>query len=280
MRRVCILLLASVGILAAQPPHRAHAQSIWMTRDGKDVSMIEFLHPSEDYVDTGTFNGAYFLSGRVRISPSLTFVDQVPFASHHAVRTFYDYQLNTFVTGDVVESGVGNIYLGIEGTRPSCRIFGEGGVRLPLASDEKLFADYEGSIADARRSQAFFPKTISFEGAANFVSDPASDRTYRIRLSPFLEYDRDNSASRLSGNYSGQVGYRTSAVRVGAAISGRLQITSYQAGPLPGRSQNQFEFHSDFLSGPIRPGLEAKIPIGNWSHGLGTVVGASLTWIR
>jgi len=280
MRRVWILLLASAGVLAAHLPHRAHAQSIWMTREGRDVSMIEFLHPSEDFVDTDTFNGAYFLSGRVRISPSLTFVDQVPFASHHAVRTFYDYQLNGFVTGDVKESGVGNIYLGVEGTRPESRIFGEAGLRLPLASGEKLFAADQGVIADVRRSQAFFPKTISFEGAVNFVSEAASPLTYRLRLNPILEYDRNSSSSRLSGSYSGQVGYRISAVRVGAAISGRMQITNYPSGPLPGRTQNQLELHSDFLSGPIRPGFEAKIPLGDWGQGLGTVVGASLTWIR
>jgi len=275
-RTLFLLLLAGTLVAAPRP---ASAQSIWMPREGKHVNMLEFLHPSEDHIDSDTFTGGFFLSGRTAISPSLTFVDQVPFAHHSAVRTYYDGTINGFVTADVRESMVGNIYLGIEGTPRTSRIFGEGGVRLPLASIEKPFAAGAGALADVRRAQAFFPKTISLESAVNFWSGPDTELHYRLRISPVIEFDREEATSRLTANYSGQIGYHGSALRLGTAISGRVAITN-SYGPLTSRSLNQIEFHSDFLAGPLRPGIELKIPFGRLSQGVGTVMGASLIWIH
>ena len=279
MRRACILVFAAAGLLAAHLPRQAFAQSIWMTREGKHADMLEFILPAEDD-DADALTGALFVSGRTALSHSLTFVDQVPFARYSAPgRVFYNYTINDFVTADVNESMVGNIYLGIEGTPATGRIFGEGGVRLPLASDRKPFAASMGAEADLRRLQAFSPKTVCIESALNVRSSPESRTTYRFRISPILEFDTDRATSHIVTNYSGQVGYQRPSLRVGGAISGRANFTNDGYSVL---DQNlvQLEFHSDFLSGPFRPGIDVRVPLGTWSESAGTVVGANFTWVR
>ena len=280
MRRTWTLLVFAVlATVAASLPQRASAQSIWMTREGEQSVMLEFVHPVEDD-DADALSGALFMSGRTALSHSLTFVDQVPFARYSAPgRVFYNYKINDFVTADVNEGMVGNIYLGIEGTPATSRIFGEGGVRLPLASDRKPFAASMGAEADLRRLQAFSPKTVCIESAVNVRSLPGTKTTYRIRISPILEFDTDRTTSHIVTNYSGQVGYQLPSLRLGAAISGRANFTNDGYSVL---DQNlvQLEFHSDFLSGPVRPGIDVRVPLGTWSESAGTVVGANFTWVR
>ena len=174
---------------------------------------------------------------------------------------------------------LGNIYLGIEGTSPSSRIFGEGGIRIPLASDRKPFAAGTGIQADVRRSQAFLPNTVSIESAVNLWSGPVPGLRYRFRLSPVLEYDTERSASRFAGNYSAQVGYERPSLRIGAAISGRIIFTNLTYSILDG-NLSQIEFHSDFLPGSLRPGIDVRVPLGALRQDAEAVLGANLTWIR
>lgn len=238
--------------------------------------MLEFLRPENDGADALT--AAMFLSGRTALSSSLTLVGQVPFARHSTQGIFYDYYLG-LAPYDIDEATIGNLYLGIEGTPKSGRIFGEGGVRIPLASDSKPFAASTGIVADVRRSQAFFANTLCVESAANFVSNPQAEFGYRLRISPVLEYDVDATSSRLATNYSGQIGYLRPEVRVGAAFSGRVDVTNVYRS-LSSRTQNQIELHADFLRGSVRPGVDVKVPVGDWRSGVGSVLGVSLTWTR
>jgi len=279
MRRARALLVLAVMATAATPVSRVSAQSIWLTREGKHAVMLEFILPAEDNT-ADALTGALFVSGRTALSQSLTFVGQVPFARFSAPgMVFYNYTINDFVTADVDESTIGNVYLGIEGTPATSRIFGEGGVRLPLVSDKKPFAASMGAEADLRRLQAFSPNTVCIESAVNVRSLPDSKVTYRLRISPILEFDADRSTSQIVTNFSGQVGYQRPSMRVGTAISGRADFGSTGYSILD-RNLVQLEFHSDFLSGPLRPGIDVRIPLGTWSESAGTVVGANFTWVR
>jgi hypothetical protein len=280
MRRArALLVLAVIATTATAMPRQASAQSIWLTREGKHAVMLEFILPTEDD-NADALTGALFVSGRNALSHSLTFVGQVPFARFSAPgRVFYNYTINGFVTADVNETMMGNVYLGIEGTPSTSRIFGEGGVRLPLASDRKPFAASMGAEADLRRLQAFTPNTVCIESAVNVRSLPDSKVAYRLRISPILEFDTDRSTSQILTNFSGQVGYQRPSVRVGGAISGRADFGN-NGYSLLDRNLVQLEFHSDFLSGPLRPGIDVRVPLGTWSESAGTVVGANLTWVR
>jgi len=279
LRARALFVLAIIATVAAALPQRASAQSIWMTREGKHAVMVEFILPA-DNDNADALSGALFVSGRTALSRSLTFVGQVPFARYSAPgMVFYNYTINGFVIGDVDETMMGNVYLGIEGTPATSRIFGEGGVRLPLASDRKPFAASMGAETDLRRLQAFSPNTVCIESAVNVRSLPDSRFTYRLRISPILEFDTDRSTSQIVTNFSGQVGYQRPSLRVGAAISGRADFGN-NGYSLLDQNLVQLEFHSDFLSGPLRPGIDVRVPLGTWSESADTVVGANLTWVR
>jgi hypothetical protein len=62
-------------------------------------------------------------------------------------------------------------------------------------------------------------------------------------------------------------------------MSGMALVTD-DSGNLGSRTRNQLEIHADFLPGPIRPGLDLHIPLGNEAELAPAVVGVSVSWTK
>lgn len=281
-----LFLLAAATVLAfgAITAPTATAQSLWMPRDGDRTVMLEVLQPSLEYFDSEIFSAAFFLSGRVAVSPRLSVVGELPFARHKS--TYF-----IFFPSDVSSSTIGNPYAGVEYKLGSGPAFLEFGVRPPLAQDDELLAVFTGYAADVARWEAFTPDRFAIQPAFNVREITPSKIALRLRVSPTVTIPTGNSSekTKLYGIYSFQIGYEGSKVRIGAGMGGRAQITDepgvtsldfFGFGNLGERTASQFGLHADFLSGRIRPGLDLHLPLGGMGDSVPLVVGASVAWTR
>ena len=284
MSRPTFALQAIVGILAvalaAIAPTPAAAQSLWMQRDADHTVALEFLRPSLEGVDSDVLSGAYFLSGRTALSPRIALVGELPYVSHSSTQTFTDF-LGNEITESVSSSTIGNPYVGMEARLGNGPAFLELGARPPLASDEEFEAFVTGVVSDVTRFATFLPDAASIQMAVNLREITPSNLVYRLRFCPtVLIPTGDNSGdTELLTMYSFQIGYHGRVARVGGGMSGMALVTE-DSGNLGSRTRNQLEIHADFLPGPIRPGLDLHLPLGNEAELAPAVVGVSVSWTR
>src|SRR6185436_17870611 len=139
------LLAAALGAGIASP---AMAQSLWMPRNGDRTVMLEVLQPSLEGFDSELFSDAFFLSGRVALSPRLAVVGELPFARHKSTYL-------VFFPENLSSNTIGNPYAGVELKLGSGLAFLELGVRPPLVADDELLASFTGKASDVARWEAF-----------------------------------------------------------------------------------------------------------------------------
>lgn len=282
--RLLLLAVATAAALSAITASSATAQSLLMPRDGDRTVMLEVLQPGLEGFDSELFSAAFFLSGRVAVSPQLSVVGELPYARHRS--TYF-----VFFPENVSGNTIGNPYAGVEYKLGSGPAFLEFGIRPPLAQDDELLAVFTGYASDVARWEAFTPDRFAIQTAFNVREITQSKVALRLRVSPTVAIPTGNSSekTKLYGIYSFQIGYEASKVRIGAAMSGRSQLTDepgvtildfFGFGNLGERTSSQFGLHADFLSGPIRPGLDLHVPLAGMSGYVSSVVGLSVAWTR
>jgi hypothetical protein len=249
----------------------AYAQSIWFPRDRDRAILLEVLHTYFEDVDTDLATGSAFLGGRFALSPSATLVLELPYAR-------VDATIEGFGSFDVNSSTVGNPYAGVELRLGESGFFTELGARAPLTSDEEGDAAFTGTYADQSRFDAFVPDYVSLHGVFNLRQVSSSGLLTRLRFGPVVMYPTEDGPfndTELFAVFAWQIGYEGAALRVGSAISGTSLLTE-DGPPLGRRTVTQFEFHADFGSGTIRPGVDLKLPIGSAASTVPVVYGISL----
>lgn len=282
MSRSRFALHALAGVLAAvvaATTTPAAAQSLWMPRDTDYTISLEMLRPNLEDVDSGVLSGSFFLAGRARLSPGVSFVGELPYVTHSSRSVATDFNGNEIVE-DFSSSTIGNPYVGLETRIGSGPVFVEVGGRPPLTSDEEFEAVLTGIFSDVNHFATFLPHVASIQAAFNLREVTPSKLAYRFRLSPMIAIPTEGgNGSELYAMYSFQIGYHGSAARVGAGMSGQALLTE-DYGNLGERSRNQFEIHADFLPGAIRPGLDLRVPLGSEANFVPVVLGASISWTR
>lgn len=270
-------LLATALVAAASAP--AAAQSLWMQRDGDHTILLEMLRPSIEDVDGKLLTGAFFLSGRTKVSPGVSLVGELPYLRFASSLLGTDVNGNE-ITVDLSSSTIGNPYVGMEAGLGSGPAFVEVGFRPPLASDEEYDAVLTGYFTDMTRLGGFLPNYASIQAGINLREVTDSKIMYRVRLSPMVAIPtKGGGDSELFAMYSFQMGYHGTVARVGTGISGQALITE-DTGNIGGRTRTHLEIHADFLPGAIRPGLDLQLPIGGEAGLVPVVVGASVSWMR
>lgn len=289
MSRPTITHHALAGLLAAAliaaVPLPAAAQSLWMQRDGDHTVMLEMLRPNIEDVNSELLSGAFFLSGRTRVSSGISLVGELPYLHHSS--SFLGTDINGFeITVETSSSTIGNPYVGMEARLGSGPAFLEVGGRPPLASNEENYygepnAVLTGFLSDVTRMGAFLPDVASLQVGINLREVTDSKIAYRARLSPTVLIPTEGNGldPELFAMYSFQIGYHGSLARIGAGMSGQALVTE-DYGNLGSRTRNRLEVHADFLPGPIRPGLDFQLPMGSEASLVPVVVGASVSWTR
>jgi hypothetical protein len=268
-------VLALVGIAISLAPSSTRAQSLWLPRDHDTTLLLEALKPGLELIDEEFPTGVVFLGVRHATSSGLALVAELPYAKFKGT-----FDLFVGPSGEVSESELGNPYLGIEFAGDESPFFGELGVRIPVADEDKFGATIVGLRTDLpARSFAFFPNYVPIQAAINLRQKSESGIVTRLRFGPTVIIPTEDSFSsdtELFGVYAREIGYEGRCVRIGSALIGSILFTDDNGSNLGARSETQFELHGDFGSWKIRPGLELKLPLGEAANFVPLVLGVNI----
>lgn len=260
---------AALVLLLAAP---ASAQSIWLDREHRPSVLVEIEFPTFDGADSNFPTWTWFAATRLPVGRTTSFVGELPYAH------------GSFGTGlsKVSESTVGNPYLGLEWASHPTGPRLEFGVRVPLASEDKLIPFVVGYFTDVEREEAFVPDQVPVRLGIHYRHAPeASSRVaWDVRLVPSVwikTKDGFLAESEFFLGYGGTVRYEGDEVRVGGGLTGRWNVTG-EAGDFGGNSVHQLDLAADFLGGAVRPGVQLKLPLDHdLTSVLDTVFGVSVT---
>jgi hypothetical protein len=230
------------------------AQSIWLDRRHDQTVGLEVLIPDFKTEDGGGVSGwALFLSLRAPLSDQLRFAGELPFV--HA-----NLESGSFFFRSGSQNSFGNPYLGLEIGRQGSPVFGEIGVRAPLASEDNFGAALVGVITDFDRLEAFLPNVVSISGMLNFHQIGETGFALRLRGGPSLDINTEGEDTELLIGYSAQAGYETEAVSILGGVTGRVNMTEENA-DFGERSVHQIGFNASLGLGKARPGVHFRLPL-------------------
>jgi hypothetical protein len=254
MLRWRALSLSAVLILTSiAAPASVLAQSIWLEPYGDRELYLEILKPQFDAGNLGFLTTNWYLTGRLTVSEKLALVAELPFAYAEA-----DAEIDLF---DVSDATIGNPYLGVELHSVSSGLFGELGLRIPLAAQRNA-GTLTGLLTDfVDRTEAFLPDVLTLQGALNYGLRLPSGFGARFRAGSVVWLDVGDGAAdtEVSIVYSGQAWYDAGAVVAGGGLSGRWVVTA--EGDLGETTVHQLVMLTDVRLGQFRPGIQLRIPI-------------------
>ncbi|MGE5175371.1 MAG: hypothetical protein ACM3JJ_03270 [Hyphomicrobiales bacterium] len=280
--------IVALGLLltVAAPP--ARAASPWISRNQSGGIALEYLRPSIETIDARALIGAAFLSAWSPPHRGVAFEFEVPFAwQDYRPRTTTLYGNAIFPSPDgstifgypPTSHTFGNPYLGVRSVPETGPVSFEAGIRLPLAQQNEYVARATAGFADATRWEAFSDHLFCARTAVNLGIAAGSRLRHDVQLGSILSFDTGHSREQdpeVNAVYSWRVGYAGDAVRVGAGIAGRLELSG-GVGNLGARSHDQLEFHADGCRGAVHPGLDLHVPLGGWGSQAPLVLGGSIT---
>jgi hypothetical protein len=256
-------LLALTLACAALVPGTSSAQSPWLDRGHDHTILLEGQKPIYPFDGESFFTTTWFLDARVGLAPRVHLVCELPWA-HFARRSLSESQL-------------GNPYLGFEYGSGGRGASGELGFHLPAVSGDAESAPVlSGIFSDVDRWEAFWPDLIGVSGAVDYRYVAPSGVTLRGRLGPSLWIPSQGAGdAELFAIYGGWVGFDGRLARIEAGWSGRVFLTG--EGVFSEENLNhQLAASADFGSGRVRPGLHARLPLGDLSNTVDAVVGVRL----
>jgi hypothetical protein len=261
------------------------AQSIWLDRSAKKSVALEFLKPNFDE-DMGIKSAyALFASLRLPISPSVSLAVELPIS--HTIYKEYDYNWDAYYYTDFIriheesETAIGNPYIGFE--IPNGKdVFWEMGLRLPMASKEKYYAEAVGIFSDLDRAEAFGSKVLPFHLSFNYCHRQASGFAIRLRGGPDLWINTDSEPgsdkTELYLHYSAQLGYENAQFCFLAGITGKWWVTGEDM-DFGERTFHQLGFEAGLKFGRIHPGIHLRLPLDeDLSDILDSVIGLNCSY--
>jgi len=270
MNRIAPLSLA-LGLVALLSAPAA-AQSTWLDREHRPSVLVEVLFPSFDGGGTDFPTWTWFAATRLPLGTNKMFVGELPY-THGQID-------NGGATGG--QGSIGNPYLGIEYAPKPSGLLAEFGVRIPLASDDKLLPFVVGYYSDVERQEAFVPDQVTVRLGLHYhhAASAASPVAYDVRVTPsgwIKTSDGFLGDSEMYVGYGAWLRYEGPTARVGGGLTGRWNATNDGAN-FGEASVHQLDLGADFLAGSVRPGVMFKLPLDDGlSDALDSVIGVSVT---
>ncbi len=260
--------VVGLGAILAVFPSQMAAQSIWTSPSESSSFSVEWLKPEfSNAEDMSFFSSALFLSGRVWVHNNVRVVGDLPFANVD------------FKDGEA-DLGVGNPYLGVEVGAPNSPLWGEVGVRAPLASEDNSALGV-GFWADYDRCEAFMPDVLSIVGLGHYQYQHRSGLSARFRAGPLFQVDTNKDAigdrTEAYAVYSAHGWYDIEKARFGAGLTGRMLVTEADLN-LGERTVHQLGLFLIGKFGGVEPGLHLRMPLDqDLNDILDFVVGLNVT---
>ncbi|HEX9934482.1 MAG TPA: hypothetical protein VGB38_04735 [bacterium] len=242
------------------------AQSFWLDQPDKAHVTLEYLRP--DFKEEGWELKAFtaILSMRCPVGSRASLVAEIPYSYYyyHYSYSFYFFDEYVAYEDEDKETSVGNPYVGLEFGDKSRPVYGEVGLRLPLASDKKMGANTVGCYTDITRAEAFVTDMISASAMLNVRESVPSGLAYRLRFGPVLWFNTEGESGddkvELWFNYNAQFGFETDRFLIRGSLMGRLWATQDEL------NFGERTFHQIVLSTALRvgkcwPGVFVVIPL-------------------
>lgn len=231
-------------------PCRSAVCQVVLDRTSEHAIWIEWGKPSFPQ-STSFTNGVLFAAYRGRLSPKTALVVDLPVANADLVSG-----------GSAKQTGVGNPYVGLEYGRAGAATYWEGGLRLPVASEDDILASLVGIETDFDRAEAFVPDLVSITTRFNYHSVKPSGSMFHLRPGLTFLVPTSGGEPEMLFDYALIGGYEKGRITTGAQLSGRLIVTSGD-GNLAERTVNQLGFFGRLRFGSVIPGLELRVPLGD-----------------
>ncbi len=255
-------------------------QPIWLNQSHQKAVALEILKPDFANINNTFLTSVLFLSMRAPCKGQASFVAELPF-SHLGV----EYR-SILINGSVreTENAFGNPYVGVEIGGENSSVFGEIGLRLPLAPEGNDAADVASIVESVERLEAFYSDILPISGMLNYRYESPSHFFAHVRGGPsfWIVTARDDPEvsaddAELFALYHARLGYESRAFGASVGVSGRLLTTSDR--DFDTRSLHQIGFTASAGLGEARLGLQGKLPLDEDVKNIyDFVIGLSLTW--
>jgi hypothetical protein len=249
-------------ILAVCLPQAVSAQSIFTPTGPGNTLTFELLSTQFECEDCLDFpSSSAFLTLNVPFNGG-TFVIEAPVATA---------RYSTWNGGHESEFALGNPYLGIKTGAQEASIFGEVGIRVPLASEDKYEARSVGMFADwTQRMGAFANESLWLQGVVNYRTTSETGLGVRLRggLSYWIPTCDGCGEPELFVIYGAKLSQVAGNVTLWGGLSGRMWIFSEWELDFEESTWHELAFGANLTSGRIQPGLSLRLPmdeeLGDW----------------
>jgi hypothetical protein len=224
----------------------AGAQTLWHGRS--TVSAAGFRLDRAKFSDQNSnASGIIFsLFGEFAAQPSTTVIVSVPFMQGSISTAFYaDDQVT-----------IGNPYVGVQFGSPASTVYGEFGVRLPLASDEKNLANSIGVLTDFENFEAYVPHLASLSAAADIETELSPSLWLLAKVGPVADvWTSGRSSASLYASYGATAQLRLDALALGLGYSARTLLSEETA---PDRTMDYVAAGGSYRFSKIELGMQAR----------------------
>ncbi|UCH98170.1 MAG: transporter [Candidatus Aminicenantes bacterium] len=242
----------AAGIFIFLLPFIVSAQWFLLQDSPTDKTKLGFRYLRPDFkgdVSLSFLSGVYDLSVSIPTGSRLNIVGVFPFASMG-------------VEGDESESGIGNIYIGLQHRLKSTVEKGISlslGVFLPTMSEDKLAVCLIGIFTNYYEFQKYMPNVLTIYGNLAYHHIKSEGLMLGLEIGPKLAIPTKNGGdAELYAHYGLSGGYRTGGIAFKAELAGIAVITE-EVDDFGDRFIHSLAFGLQWVRGSIRPGIFYKI---------------------
>ncbi len=247
---IALLFVSSFSInLFAQNYYMRQKNGTWFAGEVNLPKMEDYY----DYASGWNVN----LMLKLRISDRISLLGELPIA-HGNVDDKY------FMEGN--ETGIGNIFVGLQATTKTEGLSFELGIRLPTSDDEKGIAYAPSIISDFEKYSAFSPSVWSASVLATYEFGIHNGIYGSAVLGPTLLIPRKDVSgdTELIGNYIAGVGYKNEQFDVSARLVG-FMILSESDLNFDERTSHHAVFSASILFDRLEPGITLRLPMDDFA---------------
>ncbi len=234
------------------------AQNYYMRQKSGTWFAGEINFPKmEDYYDYASgWNVNLML--KLRMSDRISLLGELPIAHGSVDDKYY------FMEGN--ETGIGNIFVGLQTTTKIDGLSFELGIRLPTADEDKVMAYLPSTISDLEKYSSFSFNAWGASLLSTYQFDIASGVYGSAVLGPSLIIPKKDEYgdTELFGNYILGIGYKNERFDVSARLVG-FMILSESDLDFDERTFHHTVFSASILFDRLEPGIILRLPMDEFS---------------
>ncbi|MFC1559404.1 hypothetical protein ACFL39_02325, partial [Gemmatimonadota bacterium] len=226
---------------------------------------IEWAKPSMD--NTELLNSAFFIGGWMDLGKTLDLDISLPFGM---------FNHETFDN----ESGIGNPRIGVTKSTGGALSYSLG-LSVPLASDDKGFANMTGALTDPMRQGAFLVDTWTVDGMVSFMKANEGGVSFYAGVGPAVAIPTDDAFdTEIFVNFYGAGMYGIDKFKFGAGISGFFWASA-DDGEFWITGDDTFVYQAmvggTYNMDSVNPGLWISMPLSeDYKDAVSTIIGLSI----